>query len=220
MIINDVPKICNPNSSQDIKTKDKSTSLPLEMHGPIPYLPVSKPTQNDINYLPWVKLTSDEVEWDPHYIFNEGKTNIYPYLEDDFEISYNIQGLRTLETAISKHESTIAAMTLSYSGKYSADKLANLWGIGLKAAERTLKFTTQLSTRYLKNKIHRRVRTRMHQRRYRHLQGHLSRFSTDTFESSVKSLRGNLYFQLFCNSGAFTKAYPLKGTERGTPITQ
>ena len=50
----------------------------------------------------------------------------------------------------------------------------------------------------------------MHQRRYRKLWGHLSRFSTDTFQSKVKSLRGNKYFQLFCNQGTFTKAYPVK----------
>jgi len=51
----------------------------------------------------------------------------------------------------------------------------------------------------------------MHQRRYKQLWGHLSRFSSDTFKSKVKSLRGSQYFQLFCNNGAFTKVYPLNG---------
>ena len=209
--INDVPVICDPNSSQDIISKDNNTTLPLEMNGPIPYIPISKPTQNDIDYLPWIKLTSDEIEWDPHYIFNKGKSNIYPYLENDFEISYNIQGLKIIEMAVDLHDKSIAAMALSHSNKLSPDKLANLWGIGIKAAQRTLKSTTQTSTRYLSGKIHRRVRTRMHQRRYRQLWGHLSRFSSDTFKSNVKSLRGSQYFQLFCNGGAFTKVYPLKG---------
>ena len=59
--------------------------------------------------------------------------------------------------------------------------------------------------------IHQRVCARMHQKRYRQLWGHLSRFSSDTFESQTKSLRGNQYFQLFCNSGAFTKVYALWG---------
>ena len=68
--INDVPMICDPNSSQDIIPKDNNTTLPLEMNGPIPYILISKPTQNDIDYLPWIKITSDEIEWEPHYIFN------------------------------------------------------------------------------------------------------------------------------------------------------
>ena len=113
------------------------------------------------------------------------------FLENDFEISYNIQGLKTIELAIDLHNKNIAAMTSSHSNKLSPDKLATLWGIGIKAAQRTLKSTTQTSIRYLSGKIHRRVRTRMHQRRYRQLWGHLSCFSSDTFKSNVKSLRGS-----------------------------
>ena len=52
---------------------------------------------------------------------------------------------------------------------------------------------------------------KMHQRRYRQLWGHLSRFASDAFMSKVKSFRGNNYFQLFCNNGAFTKVYPMQG---------
>ena len=117
IIINDVPTICDPNSTQDVQTKDKSLSFPIEMNGPIPYLPISKPTQNDIEYLPRVKLTSDDIEWDPHYIFNDGKDNSYPYLEEDFEISHSIQGLKALEDVVDQHQKSIAAATLSYSGR-------------------------------------------------------------------------------------------------------
>ena len=34
--------------------------MPIEMNGPIPYIPVSKPTWNDLENLPRLKLTSDE----------------------------------------------------------------------------------------------------------------------------------------------------------------
>ena len=70
ILVNDVPKVCDSTSTQDIHTKDGTTIMPLEMNGPIPYLPVSKPTSYYIEYLPRIKLTSDDIEWDPHTIFN------------------------------------------------------------------------------------------------------------------------------------------------------
>ena len=211
ILVNDVPKVCDGTSSQDIRTRDGSMSMPLEMNGPIPYLPISKPTSNDIEYLPRIKLTADDIEWDPHSIFNEPNVSEYKYLEHDFDISWNIQGISTLKQVVQSHSNRISAITHLNNGKFKAEDLANLWGIGINAAQRTLKSTTQLSTRHLNGKIHRRVRTKVHQRRYRQLWGHLSRFSSDTFKSKVKSLRGNNYFQLFCNNGAFTKTYSMKG---------
>ena len=159
-------------------------------------------------------MALDDVEWNPQYIFNEGKNTSHPYLENDHDISYNIQGLHTLYDIVSNHEKRIFAISHTNSSKISREQIANLWGIGVKAAKRTLKSTTQLSTKHLDGKIHRRVRTRMHQRRYCQLWGDLSRFCTDTFKSKVKSLRGNSHFQLFCNQGAFTKSYRPLSQER------
>ena len=75
--------------------------------------------------------------------------NSYLYLEDDFGLSHNIQGLSTLHHLADEHESRISSLSHRHSGKFTADKLANLWGIGIKSVERTLKATTQLSTRHL-----------------------------------------------------------------------
>ena len=211
VIINDVPKVCDQSSSQDMRINDGKYIIPLEMNGPIPYLPISKPTNEDIEYLPRIKLTSDDIEWDPQEIFNNTSKQVYSYLEEDFNISSYVQGISALNAAVQYHTERISAISHQYNGKFKAEDLANLWGIGIKAAEKTLKSTTQLSTRHLNGKVHRRVRTKMHQRRYRQLWGHLSRFSSDTFQSKVKSLRGNRYFQLFTNNGAFTKAYPMQG---------
>ena len=214
IMVNDVPKVCDPNSSQDmiINTHNiNNLTMPIEMNGPIPYIPVSKPTLIDLENLPRFKLTSDEIEWDPQYIFKGMNDSKYSYLEGDADIAYCIQGLGILNEVVSQHEMRVSALAHKEKGKINAERLAYLWGIGIKAAERTLKSTTQLSTRHLNGKIHRRVRTRMHQRRYRQLWGHLSRFSSDTFKTKIKSLRGSQYFQLFCNDGAFTKVYPLIG---------
>ena len=48
VIVNDVPKACDQNSPQDIRVDDRKYIIPLEMNGPIPYLPISKPTLEDI----------------------------------------------------------------------------------------------------------------------------------------------------------------------------
>ena len=44
IIINDVPKACDITSTQDLRSKDGKYILPLEMNGPIPFLPISKPS--------------------------------------------------------------------------------------------------------------------------------------------------------------------------------
>ena len=211
IIINDVPKVCDSSSTQDLRSRDGKYILPLEMNGPIPFLPISKPSENDIEGLPRLKLTANDIEWDPQNIFNSMNTGGYKYLEEDFEIAHTIQGVSTLEKIAHTHSQRISSISHMHNGKFKAEDLANLWGIGVKAANKTLRATTQLSTRQISGRIHKRVRTRMHQRRYRQLWGHLSRFSSDTFKSKVKSLRGNNYFQLFTNNAAFTKVYPMKG---------
>lgn len=55
-----------------------------------------------------------------------------------------------------------------------------------------------------------RVRMKVHQRRYQQVDGHLGRFSSNTFFSTCKSLRGNNCFQLFINRAAYTKAYSME----------
>ena len=65
VIINDTPRILDSSSTQDMRINNGENILHLEMNGPIPYLPVSRPTQNDIDYLPRLKVTRNDVEWDP-----------------------------------------------------------------------------------------------------------------------------------------------------------
>ena len=77
-------------------------------------------------------------------------------------------------------------------------------------AKRTLQATTQDSISIQGGNIHRRIKTLPHHSGYQHLTGYLGMFCSDTFKSNVKSLRGNMYYQLFCNRGNYRKTYPLK----------
>ena len=91
-----------------------------------------------------------------------------------------------------------------------AEKLADLWHITISNAARTLKCVDMDRIRELKGRIHRRFKTKAHQRRYKQMGGYLSYFASDTFKSNVISLRGNKYMQLFCNRANFCVSYPLK----------
>ena len=104
----------------------------------------------------------DDIEWDHQYIFNKDKQAIHPYLQSDYDITFNVQGLRALDDIIVKHGKRIFALAHSNSGKLTGEDIANLWGLGIKAAERTLKSITQVSTIYLNGKVHRRVHARMY----------------------------------------------------------
>ena len=209
VIINDIPKAIDGNSPQDIVFPHENVRLPIQMKGPVPVIPVSKPSNDDIMLLPRLQLTSDEVIWEPNIIFGnalEDHGTIYFETNDDYYIS----GIMQLQGIVDQHNTVCSLRTNSMDGKCSATHLSKLWGIGLKAAERTITATTQLSRRDLKDNISRRVRTKVHQRRYRQLDGYLGRFSSDTFFSQCKSLRGNNCFQLFTNKASFTKAYAME----------
>jgi len=78
------------------------------------------------------------------------------------------------------------------------------------SAKQTITSTSHHSIRTTTGPTSKRFRTRAHQSRYRQLSGYLSTFSSDTFSSKVKSLRGDNYIQLFCNRANFVRSYPIK----------
>ena len=207
VIVNDIPRIIDRSSPQCITFPSHNINLPLSMKGPVPVLNVSKPRVEDLTLLPKLQLTSEDTPWLPHAIFGDGFEDGHTYHECDDD--YYISGLMEMHKIIEHHKINSIRNT-NKGGKCSADHLSKLWGIGIKAAERTIDSTTQLSRRDIMGNISRRVRTKVHQRRYRQLDGYLGRFSSDTFFSKCKSLRGNNCFQLFTNRASFTKAYPME----------
>ena len=211
VIINDIPKVIDKESPQCISFPSEEIDLPLMMKGPVPVLPVLRPTELEVHTLPRLQLTSSDVTWDPHEIFGQD----YSDLVNDWHISdpnYNtVSGMSTLQRIADQYIRTMAVQGSAHNNKCSASFLSDLWGIGLKAAQRTIESTTQRSIKKgNKHGMTKRVRTKVHQRRYRQLDGHLGRFSSDTFFASCKSLRGNECFQVFTNRASYTKAYSME----------
>ena len=46
---------------------EEPVALPLETRGTMPYLPVRKPMDGEVEELPWLELTS-EIDWDPYSV--------------------------------------------------------------------------------------------------------------------------------------------------------
>ena len=89
----------------------------------------------------------------------------------------------------------------------SPETLASKWNIGLEAAKRTLKATTQRGIRSSANpSIARRFRTNDRQLRYNRLNTDLF---TDTMFSTVKSSRGNTCGQVYSNDLEWTRFFPM-----------
>jgi hypothetical protein len=93
------------------------------------------------------------------------------------------------------------------------DNIAAKWRIGLDAAKRTMRVTTQLGIRSLASPAQRRFTTAMPHLRYPKLHG---TFYADTMQGSVRSLRGFLYGHIIGNGKGFSKLYPM--TTKGETV--
>ena len=201
IIVDDVPYTLDvlKRSSQALIIPDSDVEIPFRMHGPIPYIPVRSPTDDELNECPVLVLTSEEL-WDPESVIDENYNTSSLFtqmnLPDDYlQLSNNIM---------------ISGITHSSKGELTPSLLSDMWGISLETAKRTLQVTEQLSVRIPQGSLTRRRRVRYNGRTKRKLGGFLSQFSSDTFMSNVTSLRGNKYVQLFCNKGGYVKSYAMK----------
>ena len=66
IVIDDIPKeLCyHEVSTQSIFIPETNLKIPIEFHGPIPYVKIRNPSDMDLNEYEWVELTS-LAEWIP-----------------------------------------------------------------------------------------------------------------------------------------------------------
>ena len=210
VIVDDVPKIFDrrASSSQSIIFPDSDVELPLSLHNSIAYLPVRYPTDEDMN--DGIDLfLSDDFPWDPTLFSSDISQTVASIILDDSNDSFNYPYELSIGDIL--HEAfTINSVRHTLRPELDAEKLADLWHVSIQNAARTLKCVDLDRIREIKGRIHKRFKTKVHQRRYNQLGGYLSYFASDTFKSNVVSLRGNKYMQLFCNRANFCVCYPLK----------
>ena len=207
IIVNDCPKLFDltHTSTQSVIIPDNSIEIPIHYHGPVPYIPIRYPTDEDLDgTCPTIHLTAEEgwnmdlVPLSHHVSSYSSETELDAYL------------LKT--DLLARLHDTIHLSGITHNNELSTkpEILASMWDISLENARRTIDNTTQRHVRLLSNtSVYRRFKTLTHQRQYRQLGGYLGKFASDTFKAKIKSTRGNLYAQLFCNRGNFTHVVPI-----------
>ena len=214
VIVEDTPRTVDltSNSRQALILPESGLELPILMNGPVPYLPVRKPTADDIASCEIFDITSPE-EWNPSLIFNNHhdfqhvsnveieikKFSVDSYIFNDTELQLMMQNIFCIS---STHHTK--------KGEINPQSLARLWNIPLEHAKRTLQTTDKFHFSEIHGGLTRRRRAGHGKREHPRLSGNLSRFASDTFFSNVTSLRGNKMVQLFTNRGNFTRCYPMK----------
>ena len=158
VIVDDVPQEYDHkgDSTHSIVFPDMDLRLPLKVKGPVSYLPVNFPTDDEMSRCRHVNLTSEET-WDPDNIPNVSK------FTSDIDAQEMVNGcdsdfdLKFLKfNASSLHKKSVSSVT--------PESLSNTWRISLDDARRTLKATTQTSLRVSDGKLYKRFKTKAHQR--------------------------------------------------------
>ena len=205
VIVDDCPIALDPSgrSTHSVYFPNEDKRLPLLSKFPISFLPVRKPTADELENCITLELTSME-EWDST-LFDDLDRGIRALSLEDELIDFD---------SVLKSHIYISAIRHKAGREVDSPSLAKLWDIGIEAADKTLTSTTQNYIRKLSGKISRRVKTYGHQRQYKQLGGYLSRFCSDTFKSNVESTRGNTYIQLFSNRGNYTRCYPINAKSK------
>ena len=204
IIIDDVPReLCYHGvSKQSIYTPDHNFSIPIEYNGPIPFVHVRYPTDEDLENYKWVELTSHS-EWNPYpdsFVSAIAESPSSTFDSDCQSLFYDnlVQSINISSIASKSKKSSL-----------SPEELSSLWKIPLQHAKRTLNATTNSYIRTNEGRLSRRFQTDLFQKRYRRMGGWFSRFYTDTLFFKTTTLDQSTCAQIYGNRAKFCKLYPM-----------
>jgi hypothetical protein len=184
--------------------------IPMKTKGTVIYFTTWAPTRSEIDEYPHIQLSS-ATEWNPSTFRFPGSTEDEE--EDDSvpaTVARFMSDLRItaqLDMKVEKQDIPEQRVFIS-SDRHStikADRLSEMWGISKKAAEKTLKVTTQRGIRSAMMPLSRRYKSDLIYNTPR-LKG---RWYTDTMMSNIKSIDGNTCAQIFANDMHFVEVYPM-----------
>ena len=184
------------------------------------------------------ELTYESPEWDPHCVdfsnqedawtdsvgrirepgdktgrgnnfFNSSASQTRPYsFSIDVDSFLSVLQMNVNISSTSSSKNVYDVHSTSRRKSVDAELLARRWDIGLEAAKRTVKSTTQRGVRtVLHPSLSRRFRTNDRQLRYRRLR---SDIFGDTLIANSKSRRGNKYAQVFGTSYGWSRVFPMR----------
>ena len=212
-------------SAQTFSVPSLDMILPITYDGVLPFLSVRRPCQEELDTCTRIHITSDVGDWNPHLmdallapvshspslpmvseVFNDD------YLSDRL-IGSVLSSKRVLIPDGDDAYSTVSKMATQRSDRLSPEKLSQLWRIGLKTAERTLKASTHQCIRTT-GVLTRRFRTDKAHMRFKQLSTHHGEFYADYLKCAVKSIRGFIGGTVYTNKLGFKKFFPMS-TEQG-----
>ena len=194
--ISEVPKFLTDNPTDDTHSiqfpsqynGDEPYTIPLSLKGVTSYFPTRKPTQQEFNDCERYKTTYELPDWDPHAtIFAEqeatmtdssgfirerdaigarGRQFIIAGVTSDTPTPSPRSNENTFSEVLKNNRNVSGLGTGDFKTGIEAQSLVKKWGIGLDAAKRTLKKTTQRGVRtVLHPSLSRRFRTNDRQMR-------------------------------------------------------
>ena len=216
-IIDDIPPELDHTgtSSFSMSVADHNeTSFPLQRHGPTAYLPVRRPTQEELDTIEIIDITEEE-EWNPYDGFNYAINNVN--IEQSRCALEEEEGT---DDPISEHflystPRRISALKISKpKSKLTPEYLAEIWNCGKETARKTLEATTCKHYRAVKKGLTRRFKPTRNFMRYRQITLPAGEFYTDTFKAKVRSVRGYTCAQIYGNKFGYLKSYPMESNNQ------
>ena len=200
VIIHNVPKSLTSSSNQSIIITDHKFNVPIEFHGPIPFIDVTYPNEHDMEMHDWISLIPRR-GWVP-YIEN---FNVYSLTSAEMEYTnylYDTVINNYIFSSLQSKEENNAILT--------PERLFKVWNVPLHITNMIMDVTTSKSLQVIKGKVSQRFRTDIYQRRYRRLGEPFLRFYTGTIFSKVKSAICNIFEKLYSNRPGLTRLYPME----------
>ena len=170
--VNECPKFLAKSPSiehHSMYFPDNHLRIPLQLHGIISYLSVRSPSQDELSSCPEpiLELTPQRQQWDPHVdTFEQQETSMLNFRGElkeaaprKFLISSIIQRSlepsafcydltrRACESGSSCHNIYSLKTANGSTSTLNPNHLADVWGIGMETARRTIKVTTRLCPR-------------------------------------------------------------------------
>ena len=209
-IIDDVPPHLDHTGTGTFSITSDDSEFHLLQHGPTAYLPVRRPTEEELEHCTIVDIT-EEHDWDPYKgssstinAINTAQNDDYLTEEDDIDNHLVYNQIRRIQ-----------AMRVSKpKDKLTPEYLAQIWNCGIETARKSIEATTCRYYRQGKNGLQRRFRPSRSMMRYRQLTLPAGEFFSDTMFAKVRSTRGFTCAQIYGNKFGFIKAYPMESNDQ------
>ena len=223
-------------SAQSVRFSD-GTTIPILYDGVLPYIPVRRPSPDEIEHSPRYMLSSKN-DWDPFTIEGSfckviGEKDSGLNIDELFpELYSNISHIDTRDTheaslmcthlasvllsqrmlledpsSSSSEFRTVDAIKSAAKDTLLPEDLSKMWNIGLATASRTLKATTHKCIRTT-GLLTKRFRTDKSQLRYKQMTRQYGRFYVDYLKVGVTSIRQFIGGTLYTNKLGFKKFLP------------